>query len=162
MRHLIKAFNILKAEKPKAKLLILGGVRKGGGELKRLKRIVEELKLDEEVDFPGFVDNPFSYLRKASLFVLSSRYEGLPGSLIQAMACSCPVISTKCPGGASEILDNGTYGPLVEVGNYEALGKQMLTLINDPTPAERLLERANFFNESNAIERYLKIFDEYV
>ena len=70
---------------------------------------------------PGFVDNPFKYMAHASVTALSSEYEGLPGVLIQAMACGCPVVSTDCPGGSREILEDGRYGRLVPVGNAAEL-----------------------------------------
>ena len=71
----------------------------------------------DDVDLPGFVANPFAYMARASAFVLSSAFEGLPGALIQAMACGCPVVSTDCPSGPAEILDGGRFGALVPVGD---------------------------------------------
>ena len=65
---------------------------------------------------PGFVDNPFRYMAHASVTALSSEYEGLPGVLIQAMACGCPVVSTDCPGGSREILGGGRYQITLENG----------------------------------------------
>ena len=99
------------------RLLILGE----GEERGRLEALARELDLGDDVSFPGFVDNPFAYMRRASLYVLSSRFEGLPTVLVEALACGCPVVSTDCPSGPSEILDGGRYGPLVPVGDAPAL-----------------------------------------
>ncbi|MGD0038748.1 MAG: glycosyltransferase, partial [Bacteroidota bacterium] len=114
--NLIRAFALLRKTSD-ARLVILGD----GEEQPSLERLVLELKLSECVSIPGVVSNPFAYMRRASLFVLSSAWEALPTVLIEAMACGCPVVSTDCPNGPAEILDNGRLGPLVPVGDVEAL-----------------------------------------
>ena len=113
---LLQAFARVRASRS-VRLMVLGE----GEERGRLEALASELGLGDDVSFPGFVDNPFAYMRRASLYVLSSRFEGLPGVLIQALACGCPVVSTDCPSGPSEILDGGRYGPLVPVGDAPAL-----------------------------------------
>src|SRR3546814_2435399 len=91
---LLKAFALLRQEHP-AKLIILGdGAGKEG-----LEALAETLGIRADVAFPGYVANPYAYFRHASLFVLSSAWEGLPNVLIEAMACGCPVVSTDCPSG---------------------------------------------------------------
>ncbi len=75
-------------------------------------------------------------MAKAAMLVQSSKYEGLPGVLIQALACGCPVVSTDCPGGAAEILDNGRYGPLVSVGDVDALARAIDGVLKHP-PVKR-------------------------
>ena len=82
---------------------------------------------------PGFVKNPFQFIKNSELFVLSSRWEGLPTVLIEAMCCNIQVISTDCPGGSSYILEGGKWGQLVEVGN-----------INELVSNKRLLKRKRF------------------
>ena len=121
---LIRAACLLRAARP-VRLIILGE----GEERARLETMAQELGLADDVDLPGFVDNPYAYLRRAAVFVLSSLWEGLPNSLIEAMACGCPVVSTDCPSGPREILDGGRYGHLAPVGNpyslAEAIGKAL-------------------------------------
>ncbi len=109
---LIRAFALVR-KKVAAKLVILGE----GENRAKLEALVSELGLDPDVSLPGFHKNPFAFMSRARLFVLSSAWEGLPGSLIQAMACGCPVVSTDCPSGPGEILQEGRLGRLVPVGD---------------------------------------------
>ena len=99
------------------RLLILGD----GEERPALEAIVRRLGLERDVSLPGWVSNPYAYMARASLFVLSSRWEGLPGVLIEAMYCGMLLIATDCPSGPREILRNGQYGHLVPVGDVAAL-----------------------------------------
>ena len=105
----------------------------------------QRLGVSEHVDFPGFVSNPYAFMSKASLFVLSSRHEGLPTVLIEAMACGCPVVSTNCPFGPDEILEDGRWGELVPVGDAKALAEAMLRALKSPRSSEALRERASVF-----------------
>jgi glycosyltransferase involved in cell wall biosynthesis len=111
---------------------------------------------------PGFVENPFQYMARASVLVLSSAYEGLPGVLIQALACGCPVVSTDCPGGSSEILEDGKYGALVSIGKADEMAKAVLAELDDPTPREILLRRAEDFSVERAVNSYLALLDTAV
>jgi glycosyltransferase involved in cell wall biosynthesis len=100
-----------------ARLLILGE----GEERSSLEFLIRQLGLEQDVSLPGFVPNPYPYMVRAAAFVLSSKYEGLPGVLIEALYCGAPLISTDCPSGPREILANGKYGQLVQVGDVTTL-----------------------------------------
>ena len=133
-----------------ARLIVLGK----GPLLPALTTQAEELRIAEHVDFPGFVKNPFAFMAKASLFVLSSRYEGLGNVLIEAMACGCPVVSTDCPHGPKEILEDGRWGELVPVGDPKALSEAMRRALDRPPPRDALRERASAFGIDRAVSRY--------
>ncbi|MEO1923593.1 MAG: glycosyltransferase [Nautiliaceae bacterium] len=126
---LIKAMKILKDAGIKANLIILGK----GEEEKRLKKLVKDLNLEKEVKFLGFKKNPYKYISKATIFVLSSKYEGFPNVLLEAMACGTPVISTNCPYGPSEIIEHGKNGFLVPVDDEYSLAEKIKILLKEPT-----------------------------
>ena len=130
----------------------------GEGRLRQnLLSLAKRLGVAEHVDFPGFVENPYAFLAKADLFVLSSRNEALPTVLIEAMACGCPVVSTDCPFGPREILENGRYGALVPVGDREALAAAMARALDEPPQRAALRKRASFFSADRAVEQYEKL-----
>lgn len=118
---LIRAFDLVRRAMP-ARLIIMGE----GEDRGELEALCHVLGVAEDVDLPGFVDNPYAFLSRAQLFVLSSRWEGLPGALIEALACGAPVVSTDCPSGPREILDNGASGQLVGVGDAQAMATAIL------------------------------------
>ncbi|TPG20632.1 glycosyltransferase [Variovorax guangxiensis] len=132
----------------------------GEGELRpELEALLLQLSLDADVvQLPGFVSNPFVWLAHCSLFVLSSRREGLPGALIEAMACGTPVVSTNCLSGPDEILEGGRWGRLVPVGDADALASAMAATLD--TPKNRLPDvrrRAADFEQGRAVDAYLRI-----
>jgi glycosyltransferase involved in cell wall biosynthesis len=137
-------------ESQSARLLILGE----GKERDSLEKLVRELGLERDVSMPGFVDNPYAYMRRSSLFVLSSAWEGLPTVLIEAMACGCQVISTNCPSGPEEILDGGKYGELVRVGDAEAMSSAMLRALSN-IPKRVTLKWVDQFRSETVICQYL-------
>jgi glycosyltransferase involved in cell wall biosynthesis len=148
---LIRAFDIV-CKETSAHLLILGE----GNERAELETLIHSLGLDGLVDLPGYVVNPFPYMKNSSVFVLSSRWEGLPNALIQALACGCPVVSTNCPTGPMEILQGGKYGYLVPVGDVDALAQAILQSLRGDhrkPPAEWLDQ----FRVEPVVEQYLNI-----
>ncbi len=151
---LIRAFARLRSEGRLFRLMILGE-----GELRdTLEALVAECGLSvNEVQLPGFFSNPFAYLARCAVFVLSSHYEGLPGALIEAMACGAPVVSTDCPSGPCEILEGGRWGKLVSVGDLDALSKAIDTVLSTlPAQLPDVRQRAADFEESKAVDAYLK------
>ena len=149
---LIRAFARVRRARP-AHLVILGE----GLQRRRLEALVEELGLRGDVALPGEVENPWAWMARASVFALSSAWEGLPGVLIEAMACGCPVVSTACPSGPAEILDGGVYGPLVPVGDAAALAEAILKVLDAPPDPARLRARAGLFAVAPAVARYLEV-----
>ena len=155
---LLKAFARLRETRPEARLVILGEgkTREARPEL---KRFAEGLGLGEVVDLPGKVPDAVPYIARADLFVLSSRWEGLPGVLIEALGCGTPIVSTDCPSGPMEILDGGAFGRLVPVGDVEALAAAMDAALAEPADRERLKARAGLFTTEAAVRNYLALFD---
>ncbi len=154
---LIMAFQKVYAQRPSARLLILGDCPATCQEKEKLIGLIEDNGLSEVADLAGFVLNPFSFLSKANVFVLTSLYEGLPGSLIQAMASGCPVVSTDAPGGVSEILDGGKLGPILPVGNCTAIAGAILAVLDEEVNRSDLIARAEDFGLEKAIEGYLRV-----
>jgi len=134
---LLKAFAEVKREIP-CRLIILGE----GPERPELEALVKELELTHAVDLPGWVPNPWKYLSRSSVFVLSSRWEGWPSALVEAIACGLPAITTNCPGAGKEIIAHGETGLTVPTDDIQTLKNAILTLLRDPLLGARLAERA--------------------
>jgi glycosyltransferase involved in cell wall biosynthesis len=137
--------------------LVILGEGKHAERRAELLALAARLGVAADVALPGFVANPFAYMARAAVFVLSSAKEGLPGVLIQALACGCPVVSTDCPSGPAEILENGRYGPLVPVGDDEALANAILSVLTTPPDRGRLRARAALFSVDRAVNQYLEV-----
>ncbi|MGB9898186.1 glycosyltransferase [Thermanaerothrix sp.] len=149
---LIRAFALVRKERP-ARLMILGD----GEDRSKLEALVQELGLEEDVALPGFVHNPYNYMKRAAVFVLSSRWEGLPTVLIEAMACGCPVVSTDSPSGPAEILEGGKWGTLVPVGDADLLAKAIVQILERPPNREFLRKRGLEFSVDRAVQQYLAL-----
>ncbi|BAW01135.1 group 1 glycosyl transferase [Thermus thermophilus] len=156
---LIRAFARVRRER-ESRLLVLGE----GPERARLEGLVRSLGLEEHVDMPGFVPNPYPYMAKASALVLSSLYEALPTVLIEGLALGVPVVATDCPYGPAEILEGGRWGILVPVGNEEALAQAMVeVLLKPPSEGERRVARESAierFGLRKAVSEYWDIIQE--
>ena len=137
----------------KARLIILGE----GKQRVKLLNQAQDLGISDNLSMPGFVNNPFSYMAKASVFVLSSALEGLPTVLIEALACGCPVVSTNCPSGPAEILENGRFGTLVPVGDDAALAEAIFHCIKNPPDKNILMARGQEFSIEHATEEYIAL-----
>lgn len=151
---LIRAFAIVHRQRP-ARLMILGE----GEERPALESLVRELRLDEDVSLPGFMQNPYPYMKRAAVFVLSSRWEGLPTVLIEAMALGTPVVATNCPSGPAEILKGDQIGALVEVGDIKAIANAISRALNGElrlAPQECMSP----YTIEYALERYIRLLED--
>ena len=146
---LLRAFHRVSKSRP-ARLIILGE----GPQRKQLEGFITRNGLAEKVSLPGWVPNPYAYMSRASVFVVSSKYEGLSLVLIEALACGCPVVSTDCPSGPAEILCSGEFGPLVPVGDDAALAAAMEHLLDNPPESTVLRARAQDFSAEACVEHY--------
>jgi glycosyltransferase involved in cell wall biosynthesis len=149
---LIRSFAQVQQQRP-ARLMILGE----GKERPYLEALVQELGLGENVALPGFVSNPYAYMARAAIFVLSSLFEGLPTVLIEAMAGGTKVVSTNCESGPAEILSNGQYGKLVAVGDIKGLAEAIISTLESPPDSEALRRRASEFSLEKALTQYRQV-----
>ncbi len=152
---LLHTFALVRAQRP-CRLLILG---EGNGRAE-LIQLAQTLGIAPDVDLPGFDKNPFKYMARCTVFVLSSRFEGLPGVLIQAMACGAPVIATDCPSGPAEIITaDGQDGFLTPVGNAQTIAEKILFLLDNPEKREAMgrhgRESAERFRAETVLARYV-------
>lgn len=141
------------------RLIILGE----GQQRSALFRLSEKLKIADVVEMPGFVDNPYPYMKHASVFVLSSNYEGMPNVLLEALALGTPIVSTDCPSGPREILRDGDFGLLVPVGNAQAMAGAILSILDAPeqygmTPEREVWIRQNF-DLKQVAQKYIQILN---
>lgn len=148
---LLRAFAQVRQALP-ARLIILGE----GVDRAELEVLVTQLGLQADVSLPGFVDNPYAYMRRASLYVLSSRWEGLPTVLIEALYCGRPIVATDCPSGPKEILADGRYGALVPMGDVPTLSQAMIDGLTHkiPCPPE---ESWQPYSVEAVVEQYLAL-----
>lgn len=151
---LIRAFALVRQE-CSAKLMILGQ----GEDLQSLQVLIQSLELEEYITFPGFVSNPYAYMEKSALVVLSSIFEGFGNVIVEAMIAGTPVVSTDCESGPAEILADGKYGELVPVGDIPALAAAMINTLKNPLSAELLKKRGQEFSLESALANYQEIFD---
>ncbi|MBL0693204.1 glycosyltransferase [Comamonas sp. JC664] len=136
-------------------LLILGEGSLEG----ELKALVASLGVEDSVFLPGFTPNPHALMRRAAAFVLSSRFEGLPMVLLEALALGCPVVSTDCPSGPAEVLEHGQHGVLVPMEQPRALADALGRVVQDAAHREDLSVRARRRAEELSSERALTAWE---
>jgi len=148
---LISVFSRVIRQMP-SRLMILGE----GPERQNLENLIQELGLEDSVTLPGFLEDPYPFISHASLFVLCSRHEGLPGALIEAMAFGIPLVATDCPSGPREILEDGRQGALVPVEDWQALEDAILKGLSGsiPPPEKRAWQR---FALQDVVSEYMNV-----
>jgi glycosyltransferase involved in cell wall biosynthesis len=157
---LIRAFALARQHVP-ARLVILGQ-----GPLRReLEQMAQDLSIADSIIFAGWSSNPFAWLSRSDLFVLSSRFEGFGNVIVEAMACGLPVISTDCPSGPREILRDGNDGVLVPVGNVDALASAITDVLSNERMrshlARKAVQRATDFDISVIAPQYEALLRQY-
>ena len=143
-----------------AKLIIIGETNRAPVHFKEVQKKISELGLQDSIDFAGFHQNPFPYLNQSEIYVLSSKFEGLPGALVQAMALGCKVVATDCRSGPREILKDGQRGILVPVGDAQKMANAILESLG--TNHDRSLGRewTHQFSESQSISNLIQVFEK--
>ncbi|MGM0608201.1 MAG: glycosyltransferase [Candidatus Muiribacteriota bacterium] len=156
-KTLISAFSIINKKIP-SKLLILG---RGENKNNLIKWAFNE-GVGDRVFFMGFKKNPFVYLRNSDLFIATSLVEGFPNSIIEAMACGVPVISTDCCSGPKEIIKNNQYGVLTKIKDYKSIAYYAIELLQNKKMYEHYknsgYKRSLFFNKYRMIKKYERLF----
>jgi glycosyltransferase involved in cell wall biosynthesis len=156
--RLLNAFALLKKEIKNVRLIVLGK-----GELfEKLNNLANELNIKDYVEFAGFQKNPWAWVSKAKIFVLSSDYEGFGNVIVEAMACGTPVISTNCLSGPNEIITHGKNGLLVPPADEKALAEAMRSLLENNKLRIMLAEegkrRARDFRLEKILPQYERLF----
>jgi glycosyltransferase involved in cell wall biosynthesis len=148
---LIRAFAMVR-KNLRVRLMILGD----GEERLGLEMMIREYDLEQDISMPGFLPNPYPYMAHAAAFVLSSRWEGLPTVIVEAMALGAPIISTDCPSGPREILMDGKYGQLVPVDDPVALAAAITTSLTDNVHLPSS-ESWKLFELEGVVDQYINI-----
>ncbi len=144
--HAIK----LVIEKTQVRLVLLGE----GSERNALEQLIKSLSLEDSIKLLGSVSNPYKYMSKSDVFVLSSVCEGFPNVLVEAMACGCTIVSTDCKSGPSEILENGKYGSLVPIRNAQQLSDSILNAIDNKMDKSILFKKVESFSLAKIGDQY--------
>lgn len=152
---LVRAFAAVRERIP-SRLVILGA----GRDRDALVALARRLGVADDLDLPGFVPNPFPYMARAWVFVVSSLLEGLSMALVEAMACGTPVVSTDCPCGPREVLEDGRLGALAPVGDPAALAGAIVKALRNPVPPDLLVARARHYSVERSIDRHMELILE--
>jgi glycosyltransferase involved in cell wall biosynthesis len=156
---LIRSFALVR-QHCSARLMILGDVDAREPEVKpELDELIEKFGLQDDVLFLGFVENPYAYMAKANVFVLSSIYEGFGNVVAEAIATGTPVVSTDCESGPAEILNKGQYGELVPVGDHKAMADAIVATLEHPIDAQVLKMRSQAFTIDCIVHQYLDVLN---
>lgn len=160
-KTLLQAYSIVSKE-VKSRLVILGK----GPEEERLKELSKRLGISNKVSFLGFKKNPYKYIKKADLFVLSSKWEGFGHVIVESMVVGTPVISTNCKSGPKEIIGDDQYGLLVTVGVQKEMADKIITMLKSNEMSEKYKvqgrERAKKFDAVKIAKKYEGLFDQFL
>ena len=149
---LLRAFAAVRAQTP-CRLVILGE----GRDRPALRSLARTLGISQDVDLPGFSPNPYAYMARAGVFVLSSAWEGSPNVLTEALALGTPVVGTDCPSGPREILQNGRFGRLVPVGRPAPMADAIGAILAKPPSRRAPHEVLERFAAQESARRYLAV-----
>lgn len=152
---LLKAFSLLE-NKQEYRLIILGE----GPDLDKLIKTSRNLNIQEYVDFPGFVKNPYSILAQADVFVLSSKWEGFANVVIEALACGVPIVATNCPGGPMDILEDKPFARIVPVDDPSAMSNAIKEVLSKQRNREGIIEYARNYDIRNTAQQYINLIHE--
>ena len=152
---LVRAFVRIRAGHPCARLLLVGE----GPERERLQALLDESGLSGVAELPGRTEQPLAWMRKAAVFVLSSRFEGFGNVLVEALAVGTPVVATDCPVGPREILDDGRYGDLVPVGDDAAMARAISLALTARRLPEGARSAARRLTQSRSCDDYLALLN---
>jgi glycosyltransferase involved in cell wall biosynthesis len=152
---LLRAFAKVSTQHPHWWLIVIGEGRARSS----LEELVRKLGLEGKVLFPGIAQHPHALLRRAGAFVLSSRFEGLPMGLLEAMACSLPCISYDCPNGPRELIRHEVSGLLVPAEDVSSLAQHILRVLDAPSFARQLGVHAAKVAESYSLDSVLPRWD---
>ncbi|PQP34021.1 glycosyl transferase, partial [Desulfobacteraceae bacterium SEEP-SAG9] len=119
--------------------------------------LINFLDISEDVSMPGFVENPYDYMTKASVLVLSSVREGLPTVIVEAISMGTSIVATDCKSGPGEVLKNGQYGRLVPINDEQAMAEAIIETIKNPIQPEYLKMRAMDFTIEAKTDEYIRL-----
>ena len=156
---MLKGF-LLASQNEKLKLLIIGY----GPNKSKIFEFIKKNKLERVVKVMSFQENPYKYLKKSDLFILSSKFEGLPNVLLEAMSLKKFIISTNCPTGPREILNNGKYGLLFKIGDHKKLSRLILEYSKNQNKFNKLVingyKSLKKYDYKNNCEKYLNLINK--
>lgn len=154
---LIKSINLLKKKYENIKVLLIGS----GEKKQEIKNMINQLKLNKYFKILDFKKNPYPYIKKSDVFVLSTKFEGLPNVLLEAITLNKLVISSNCPTGPSEILDNGNGGLLFKVKDYRQLSQKIIFAIKNKKKCSKKVlfarKRLERFDFSKNLKKYFYV-----
>lgn len=149
---LVSAFEQVRTHRS-CRLVLIGE----GRDRRRIEARIAQSPFRGDIALLGHRDNPYAYMARASIFVLSSLWEGFGNVLVEAMACGIPVVSTDCPHGPREILEDGRLGLLVAPQDPDAMADAIIRTLDDPPPASLLMQAANQYHADRIARKYLEV-----